>query len=64
MRHDPARTTPKMKLSAPDDSREAVDRCRQMYQRTLANWVCDLLELRRDGRVSPAWRPDEFEKAA
>jgi len=58
--HDPARSLTVATAPDPDQARQAVDQARALFQRALSAWVCDLLILRRAGRVSPSW-PAEHE---
>ncbi len=41
-------------LSA-DEAELAVEAARQLFQRTLAAWACDLLALRKAGLDRPGW---------
>ena len=36
---------------------DAVQEARRMFNRVLAAWAVDLLALRREGRMTPRWRP-------
>lgn len=48
---------PDTSLRHPDAhaAQQALMQARQMFQRTLGSWVCDLLQLRQAGMRQPAW---------
>jgi len=42
-------------MPTPLDGERAVQQARRMFARTLANWTCDLLELRRREITRVVW---------
>ena len=53
--HDSARSLTFADTSNHARAEQAVADARRVFQRTLAAWVCDLLELRRRGLDQPGW---------
>ena len=41
---------------APDPADPAVVRCTSMFNRVLASWASDLLNLQHEGLATPGWR--------
>lgn len=44
----------------PHEAEERVQEARQLFQRTLSNWACDMLVLRSQAFQEPRW-PDEVD---
>ena len=59
--NESARSLPISQLPTPAEADRVVTEARQLFQRTLSAWVCDLLELRRAGLDRPGWVTDDDE---
>ncbi|MHC4990285.1 MAG: hypothetical protein ACYTGC_04825 [Planctomycetota bacterium] len=59
--NDAVRQEPMIRVLSPADAQRAVDQARSLYQQTLANWVCDLLALRKAGFDTPGWIATEHD---